>query len=67
MPSENLKRLLTRCVIDQAFCCLLLDKPAEALREYELNREEHQFILTTSFNDLWELVLRLKKSGLVGN
>ena len=65
MASQALLIVLNRCITDKKFCDLLLERPQEAIRNYELLEIERQALTHISATDLVDLVNKLADVGVV--
>ena len=65
MASQALLIVLNRCITDKKFCELLLVRPQEAVRNYDLPETERQALMNISATDLVDLVNKLADVGLV--
>jgi hypothetical protein len=65
MASQALLIVLNRCITDKKFCDLLLTRPQEAVRNYDLSEAECQALMNISATDLVDLVKKLADVGLV--
>ncbi len=65
MASQDLIRMLNRCITDKKFCQLLLAQPQEAIQTYQLEEAEREVLLSISTDNFIWLVTRLNELGLV--
>lgn len=65
MASQDLLRLLNRCITDQKFCDLLLAQPEQALQSYQLSEPERSILLTHTAENFYLLTSRLEELGLI--
>jgi hypothetical protein len=65
MASQALLIVLNRCITDKKFCELLLARPQEAVRNYDLPEAERQALMSISATDLVDLVNKLADVGVV--
>ena len=64
MASDDLLRLLNRCLVDKGFCSYVLNQPQEAAKPYRLLPIERDLLLYSRANSLLELVDRIQEAGL---
>lgn len=67
MSSTALRLLLNRCVVDREFCELLLQRPVEIVKDYQLREAEYKALIQLKARTLLELVEKLNHLGLIGD